>query len=85
MTAKLTLTVEATVIAKAKRIAKRKKLSLSRVVTKALEEMVREEELAEQHTAKYDSTVSSLIGSLPLPADFNPDDVRLAYLKQKHA
>jgi hypothetical protein len=84
MTTKLTLSVDERVVAKAKRYAKRKKISLSGIVTKALEELVANEEDLEREQEKYSPVVRSLMGIISLPDDFDLKEERYHYLLKKH-
>ena len=84
MTTKLTLSVDERVVAKAKRYAKRKKLSLSGIVTKVLEELVAAEENLEQEQKDYSPAIRSLMGIISLPEDFDVKEERYKYLLKKY-
>lgn len=84
MTTKLTLSVDERVVAKAKRYAKRKKLSLSGIVTKVLKDLVDTEEEMDQKQKNYSPTISSLFGIVSLPEDFDIKEERYKYLLKKY-
>ena len=84
MTTKLTLSVDERVVARAKRYAKRKKVSLSGIVTKVLEEMVAAEEALEQEQKAYSPAVSSLMGIISIPEGFDVKEERYKYLLKKY-
>lgn len=68
MTTKLTLTIEETVIEKAKKYAQNKKSSLSNLIENYLKAVVAEEVTEEKETS---SIIKNLRGSFPLPKDFD--------------
>ncbi|WP_312075958.1 DUF6364 family protein [Chryseobacterium sp.] len=82
MTTKLTLTIEKSVIEKAKKYAKGTQRSLSEMVQKYLESLV------EKETKTVDDlspVVKKLAGSLRLPENFDYDKALDEYYKEKHS
>ena len=80
MTTKLTLTVEDTVIKKAKRYAKQTGRSLSELVEKYLDELTR----AEAGTEQISHKLKSIAGAVKLPDDFDEDKILREYFEEKH-
>ena len=68
MNAKLTLTIEETVIVKAKDYARNKKCSLSNLIENYLKAVIREDKTEENETT---SIVKSLQGSFKAPKNFD--------------
>ncbi|EHQ29161.1 DUF6364 family protein [Mucilaginibacter paludis] len=79
MTTKLTLTVEADVIKKAKLYAKHTGRSLSELIENYLETLT-EDQPAMQISPK----LKKLAGSVTLPADFDEKKELRAYFENKH-
>lgn len=79
MTTKLTLTIEKSVIEKAKRYAKGTQRSLSEMVQKYLESLE-----MENTEPKVGSKIDQLAGSLPLPEDFDTDKALDEYYTKKY-
>ena len=84
MTTKLTLSVDQHLIAEAKRVARDKKLSLSKIVTKALEDMIHAEERKRTKNENIGPLVSSLMGIIDVPADYNWKEERHQRIVKKH-
>jgi hypothetical protein len=80
MTTKLTLTVEKTVIEKAKSYAKRTGRSLSELIEKYLESITNDEKNNDQLSPK----LKKIVGAVKLPKDFDEDKELSAYLEKKH-
>ena len=68
MNAKLTLTIEETVIVKAKDYARNKKSSLSNLIENYLKAVIKEDKTEENETT---SIVKSLQGSFKVPKNFD--------------
>ncbi|AZI55077.1 MULTISPECIES: DUF6364 family protein [Epilithonimonas] len=79
MTTKLTLTVEKSVIEKAKKYAKGTQRSLSEMVQKYLESLVEESDKSE-----LSPKIKKLAGSLKLPENFDYDKALDDYYKEKY-
>ncbi len=79
MTTKLTLTVEKSVIEKAKKYAKGTQRSLSEIVQKYLESLVEESDKSE-----LSPKIKKLAGSLKLPENFDYDKALDDYYKEKY-
>ena len=79
MTTKLTLTVEKSVIEKAKKYAKGTQRSLSEMVQKYLESLVEESDKSE-----LSLKIKKLAGSLKLPENFDYDKALDDYYKEKY-
>lgn len=79
MTTKLTLTVEKSVIEKAKKYAKGTQRSLSEMVQKYLESLVEESDKSE-----LAPKIKKLAGSLKLPENFDYDKALDDYYKEKY-
>ncbi|KQS92486.1 MULTISPECIES: DUF6364 family protein [Chryseobacterium] len=83
MTTKLTLTIEKSVIEKAKKYAKGTQRSLSEMVQKYLESLVMEKTDEEEMSP----IVRKLAGSLKFPKEVSDEDLdnyRREYLEKKH-
>ena len=79
MMTKLTLTVEKSVIEKAKKYAKGTQRSLSEMVQKYLESLVEESDKSE-----LSPKITNLAGSLKLPENFDYDKALDDYYKEKY-
>lgn len=79
MTTKLTLSVEKSVVERAKELAKGSQRSLSEIVGKYLENLD-----GRINNEKLTSTVDRLAGSLPLPKDFDEKKALDDYYKEKY-
>ena len=79
MTTKLTLTVDKSVIEKAKKYAKGTQRSLSEMVQKYLESLVEESDKSE-----LSPKIKNLAGSLKLPENFDYDKALDDYYKEKY-
>jgi hypothetical protein len=80
MTTKLTLTVEKTVIEKAKSYAKRTGRSLSELIEKYLESITNDEKNDNQLSPK----LKKIVGAVKLPKDFDEEKELRTYLEKKH-
>ena len=80
MTTKLTLTVEETVIKKAKLYAKHTGRSLSELIENYLETLTEDNKNNEQLSSK----LKKIAGIVKLPADFDEKKELSAYLENKH-
>lgn len=80
MTTKLTLTIEKSVIEKAKKYAKGTQRSLSEMVQKYLESLVEKDNDAQELSPK----IKKLAGSLKMPEDFDYDKALDEYYKEKY-
>ena len=80
MTTKLTLTIEKSVIEKAKKYAKGTQRSLSEMVQKYLESLVEKENDKRELSPK----IKKLAGSLKMPEDFDYDKALDEYYKEKY-
>jgi hypothetical protein len=81
MNAKLTLKLDSTVIARAKKYAKRHNTSLSKMIESYFQSVTREDSSA----AEITPLVRSLSGVLKLPADYDYRKDYTDYLDQKHS
>ncbi len=81
MDKKLTLSLDATVIEKAKEYAQQRGVSLSKMIENYLS-VVTEVEDSEAET--FSPTVSRLLGSLHLPANFSEQSSYSDYLTEKY-
>jgi Family of unknown function (DUF6364) len=81
MQSKLTLTVEQTVVAKAKDYAKATGKSVSELVENYLASLVQEKN---DVTDPVSSKLKNLIGSVKLPIDFDEEKEKRAYFEGKH-
>ncbi|EOR93652.1 hypothetical protein ADIARSV_3161 [Arcticibacter svalbardensis MN12-7] len=80
MTTKLTLTVDETVIKKAKSYSKQTGRSLSELIEKYLETLT-----DEHHDAKHISPkLKKIVGAVKLPANFDEKKELGAYFESKH-
>ena len=80
MTTKLTLTVESTVIEKAKLYAKKNGHSLSELVESYLSDLISEEE----SKLSVSSKLKGLIGAVQLPKHFDEKKELQNYFSKKH-
>ena len=80
MTTKLTLTVEESVIKKAKSYAKQTGRSLSDLIEKYLETLTEEHKDIQNISPK----LQGIIGAVKLPADFDEKRELGGYLEKKH-
>lgn len=81
MNAKLTLTIEETVIIKAKDYARNKKSSLSNLIENYLKAVIREDKTEENETT---SIVKSLQGSFKAPKNFDYKSEMSKRLSEKY-
>ena len=79
MTTKLTLTVEKTVIDRAKAYAKKTGRSLSELIESYLENITEE-----NHTSDLSPKLKKLVGSVKLPADFDEEKELRSAIEKKH-
>ena len=79
MTTKLTLTVEKSIIERAKVYAKSTGRSLSDIIEKYLETIT--EEASDQ---KVSPKLKKIIGAVKLPKDFDEDKELASYFEKKH-
>ncbi len=79
MTTKLTLTVEKSIIERAKLYAKNTGRSLSELIENYLETVT-----AEKQDANISPKLKKIVGAVKLPADFNEDKELREYLEKKH-
>jgi hypothetical protein len=80
MTTKLTLTVEESVIKKAKLYAKHTGRSLSEIIENYLELLTEENQDKEQLSPR----LKKIVGAVKLPDDFDEKNELRAYLENKH-
>lgn len=80
MTTKLTLTVEKTVIEKAKSYAKKTGRSLSDLIEKYLESITSDEKNDEDISPK----LRKIVGAVKLPKNFDEEKELRSYLEKKH-
>lgn len=80
MTTKLTLTVEKSVIERAKRYAAQSGRSLSQIIEGYLEKITHENDGDEEISPK----LKKLVGAVKLPADFDEKKELRKYLEKKH-
>ena len=80
MTTKLTLTVEETVIGRAKAYAKQTDRSLSELVESYLESLIQENPEGQKLSAR----LKRLVGSVKLPGNFNEKEELRKALEKKH-
>ena len=80
MTTKLTLTVEKNVITKAKDYAKKTGRSLSEIIEKYLEEIVRMEQKEKEISPK----LKKIVGAVKLPKNFNEKNELRELLEKKY-
>jgi Family of unknown function (DUF6364) len=81
MTAKLTLTVEETVISKAKLYAKATGKSVSELVENYLDSITKENTVSQNAVS---GKLQNLIGSVKLPLDFDEEKELRTYHEAKH-
>jgi formiminotetrahydrofolate cyclodeaminase len=80
MTTKLTLTVEKSVIDKAKSYAKQTGRSLSELIEKYLESITSEEQTNKDVSPK----LKKIIGAVKLPKNFDEEKELRSYYERKH-
>lgn len=79
MTTKLTLTVEKTVIDRAKAYAKKTGRSLSELIESYLENITEE-----NYNSDLSPKLKKLVGSVKLPADFDEEKELRSAIEKKH-
>lgn len=79
MTTKLTLTVEKSIIEKAKTYAKQTGRSLSEIIENYLETIT-----SEKSNEPVSSKLKNIIGSVKLPKNFDEEKELRAYYERKH-
>jgi hypothetical protein len=79
MTTKLTLTVEKTIIERAKSYAKKTGRSLSELIENYLENITEE-----NNNSDLSPKLKKLVGSVKLPADFDEEKELLSAIEKKH-
>jgi formiminotetrahydrofolate cyclodeaminase len=79
MSTKLTLTVEKSVIEKAKSYAKKTDRSLSEIIESYLEMLVKQD-----HQEGLSPRLKKIVGSVKLPKNFDEKKELASYLKKKH-
>jgi hypothetical protein len=79
MTTKLTLTIEKSVIEKAKVYAKKTGRSLSELIENYLDMITQEE-----GSHKMSSKLKKIVGAVKLPKNFNEEKELRSYLENKH-
>lgn len=79
MATKLTLTVEKSIIERAKFYAKNAGKSLSEIIQNHLEFITRE-----KNDKKLSNKLDKIVGSVKLPHNFNQDKELLSYFENKH-
>jgi hypothetical protein len=80
MTSKLTLTVEKSVIEKAKSYAKKTGQSLSELIDKSLDTITSEE----NGDKEFSPRIKKIVGAVTLPNDFNEEKELSSYFEKKH-
>ncbi len=80
MIKKLTLTVDDTVIVKAKEYAAARNESLSKMVENYFRVLIRSDNTDD----RLSETVSQLMGSIHVPEDFDYETAKLEYLKERY-
>lgn len=80
MTTKLTLTVEKTIIERAKSYARNTGRSLSELVGTYLEALTKNHE----EESGLPPKLKNIVGAVKLPEDFDEDKERRSYLENKH-
>ncbi len=80
MTTKLTLTVEKSVIEKAKAYARNTGRSLSEIIEKYLDTITNEDKEGTQISPK----LKKIVGAAKLPKNFNEDEELRSYYEKKH-
>lgn len=79
MSTKLTLTIDKTIIERAKKYAKNTDRSLSELIENYLEEITNEE-----NSSNISYKLSKIVGKVKLPKDFNEKEAIKKYLEEKH-
>lgn len=79
MSTKLTLTIDKTIIERAKKYAKNTDRSLSELIENYLEEITNEE-----NSSNISNKLSKIVGKVKLPKDFNEKEAIKKYLEEKH-
>jgi len=79
MTTKLTLTIEKSVIERAKSYAKKTGRSLSELIENYLENITQE-----NNNSELSPSLKKLVGAVNLPADFNEEKELRSALEKKH-
>ena len=79
MTTKLTLTVEKSIIEKAKSYSKKSGKSLSEIITNYLAQLTEE-----NSEAKISPKLKKIVGSVKLPKNFDLEKEKRNYLELKH-
>ena len=80
MTSKLTLTVEKSVIEKAKSYAKKTGQSLSELIDKSLDTITSEENGDKELSPR----IKKIVGAVTLPNDFNEEKELSSYFEKNH-
>jgi hypothetical protein len=80
MTSKLTLSVEKSVIEKAKMYAKKTGRSLSELIEKYLDSITSDENSEDEISSK----LKKIVGAVKLPENFDEDKELRSYLEKKH-
>ena len=80
MTSKLTLTIEKSVIERAKRYAAQSGRSLSQIIEGYLEKITNEKDSKEDISPK----LKQIVGAVKLPKDFDEKKELRKYLEKKH-
>lgn len=80
MTSKLTLSIEKTIIERAKNYAKNTGKSLSELIQNYLESVTQE---SNEH--KLSPKLKSIVGAVKLPENFDEEKERTTYFDKKHA
>jgi hypothetical protein len=79
MNTKLTLSVDAAIIERAKAYAKKTGRSLSEIIENYLESITRE-----NGSEKVSSRLKKIVGSVTLPSDFDEKKALQSYFHEKH-
>ncbi len=79
MTTKLTLTIDDSVIKRAKHYAKHSGKSVSQIVEQYLNELT-----TDKSTHQISPKLQQLVGAIQLPKDFNEEEDLRNYLESKH-
>lgn len=79
MNTKLTLSVDAAIIERAKAYARKTGRSLSEIIENYLESITQEHE-----TERLSPKLKKLVGSVKLPADFDEKEALKSYFQEKH-
>ncbi len=80
MTTKLTLSLEKSIIEKAKSFAKKSGKSLSELIENYLESITND-----HGTEKPSLKLKKIVGSVKLPKDFDEDKEKRTYFEKKHS